>query len=122
MVSPINARWNVFLCNDIPRVRSFLDFTILEDSFLNSAATVHGLVQPASLKAIVHTRGELGLREWVNSLVILWIILLSISGDMPLWLCPGILGSGPRAVALDIDVVCATADTEETILTPVGSP
>jgi len=35
---------------------------------------------------------------------------------------PGIDGSGPGAIALNSDVVGASADAEETIFTPVGTP
>ena len=41
---------------------------------------------------------------------------------MPLFSSPGVLHGGPGAVALNSDVVGASADAEETILTPVGAP
>lgn len=50
------------------------------------------------------------------------IMLLFLSSLMPHRFRPGILGCGPGAIRLDCDVVSATADAEETIFTPVGTP
>jgi len=50
------------------------------------------------------------------------IMLLLLSSLMPHRLRPGIFGRGPGAIRLNCDVVGATANAEETILTPVGTP
>merc|ERR1711920_720655 len=57
------------------------------------------------------------LWEWIDGCVVVWIVLLSCSGRMLLLVSPGVLWSSPSTVALDVDVVGSSADTEETILT-----
>jgi hypothetical protein len=94
-----------------------LDLTFREGSLLNTAAAICGSLVLRSIIAVVG-----GLREGVDSSVVVRVVLLLISGGVPLSLGPGVLGSGPSAIGLDSDVVGASADTEETFLTPVGTP
>ena len=63
-----------------------------------------------------------GLWELVDSGIVERVVLLGLGGLMPDWGGPCVFRGGPRAVALDIDVVGSSADAEETALTPVVSP
>ena len=94
-----------------------LHFTFREDSFLNTATAICWSLVVRGISATVSR-----LREYVDSLVIKFAILLFISGGVPLSLGPGIFGSGPSTITLNCDIVGASADTEETFLSPVGSP
>jgi hypothetical protein len=116
-VSPVNNLWQVVLRVDVPGVWGSLDLTMLEDGLLNTASAGGWGVLDWCIDTVVS-----GLRELVDSLVIASVVLLSVSGGVPLSLGPGIFGSGPSAIGLDSDVVGASADTEETFLTPVGTP
>jgi hypothetical protein len=62
------------------------------------------------------------LWELVDGLIVQWVVLLSIGGLVPGLVSPGIFWSGPGAVRLDGNVVGASADSEETLLTPMVSP
>jgi hypothetical protein len=116
-VSPVSDIGEIFLGDNIPSMgREFL-VTTLELGMLNTAATSSGLV-----KHHFAITGESRLRERIDSGVILFVILLSIGGNVPFLLSPSIFGSSPSTVSLDSDVVGATADAEETFLTPVGTP
>ena len=116
-VSPVNVGGKVII--ELPSVRGGLE-RVLEDGVLNSAATGGGGI--SLVDEVVGGVRVLRLRESVDGLVVSWIVQLVIGGDVPFWLGPGVLGDSPGAVALNGDVVGTTADTEETILTPVGSP
>ena len=48
--------------------------------------------------------------------------MLSLGGLVPNFLGPGILRGGPSAIRLDVDIVGASADSEESLLTTVSSP
>lgn len=62
------------------------------------------------------------LREWIDSLVVLWVRFLGLSGNVPDLFSPSINWSGPVAITLNGNVVCTSAHTEETLLTPVRTP
>ena len=96
--------------------------SICEFGFVDPASTIHRLVCPASFQTPVHTWCVFRLREWIDSLVIVWVIFLLISCDMPNWFGPGVLGGGPSAICLNCDSIDSTADAEETIFTPVLTP
>ena len=48
--------------------------------------------------------------------------MFSLGGLVPNFLGPCILWGGPSAIRLDVDVVGASADAEESIFTPVSTP
>lgn len=48
--------------------------------------------------------------------------MFSLCGLVPNFLCPCILWGGPSAIRLDVDVVGASTDAEESIFTPVSAP
>jgi hypothetical protein len=116
-VSPVDDIGKVLGTVEIPSVGAELHLTFREGGLLNTATAICGSLVLRGISAVVS-----GLRELVDSLVIASVVLLSVSGGVPLSLGPGILGSGPSAIGLDSDVVRASADTEETFLTPVGTP
>ena len=116
-VSPVDDLGKVIVGVDLPGVRGGLDITTWDDGSLNTAATVGWELVDGGVITRVG-----GLRELVDSGIVEWVILLSIGGLMPGSLGPGVLGGSPGAVSLDGDVVGASADAEETILTPVGAP
>ena len=118
-VSPVDNLGKVSGVVDLPWVRRVGELLVatLKLGPLNTAATSgDGLVDGGIVAAV------LGLRELVDGVVVVGVVPLLIRGDMPRLLSPGVLRSGPGAVALDGDVVGATADAEETILTPVLTP
>ena len=96
-------------------MRRVLDVALGEFGVGNTAATAGG-GHALGLSSI-----EGGLRELVDSGVVIRVVLLSIRGNVPL-LLRDVRGGGPSAVALDGDDVGTTADAEETLLTPVGAP
>ena len=116
-VSPVDNSREVILRDLVPSVRGGLDLTTFEDGFLDTASTGGWCVVDGSINTVVSR-----LREGIDSGVVQWVVLLGLGGLMPDSLGPGVLGSGPGAVALNGDVVGASADAEETILTPVGAP
>ena len=120
-VSPVNAFGKVSVGSSLPCVRSGLGGGVGEIHLRDTAAL--GVVGEESLSSnSTGGRIEFSLRERVDSLVVLRVILLILSSLMPHLLSPGILRHGPRAVRLDGDVVFTTADAEETLFAPMGSP
>jgi hypothetical protein len=51
-----------------------------------------------------------------------WVVLLIIGGDVLLVLSPGILWDSPGAVRFNGDVVLTSDNSEETVFSEVGSP
>ena len=100
-----------------PSIRASLNITTWDGGSLDTASTVGWKL----IDRGVITRVS-GLRELIDGGVVEWVVLLSISSLMPDSFGPGVLGSSPGAVAFDTNVVGASADAEETILTPVGAP
>ena len=100
-----------------------MDFTIWEEGLLNTATSGLGSEEIVGWDFVLSCGFVVSwLWEWVDGCVVVWIVLLSCSGRMLLLVSPGVLWSSPSTVALDVDVVGSSADTEETILTPVSSP
>ena len=62
------------------------------------------------------------LWEWIDGLVVLWVIFLIRGSDVPLLISPGVKRRCPLAVALDGEIVHTSADTEEALLSPVSAP
>jgi len=62
------------------------------------------------------------LGEWIDSLVVLWVRFLGLSGSVPDLFSPGVNWSGPVAIALNSNIVCTSANSEETLFTPVRTP
>lgn len=65
---------------------------------------------------------EFGLRPWVDGSVVVWVLLLAISGLVPKWISPGIFGGAPSTARLYGDVVDSSANAEKAVLTPLSSP
>ena len=99
--------------------------TTFEDGSLNTASTGGLTIEELLLSWDDHRVGVDvidWLREWVDSLVVICVVSLSIGGLVHLWVGPGVLWGGPVASLLDGDVVGASADSEETTFSPVLSP
>ena len=94
-----------------------MNLTTFEAGNLDTACTIFSLFVDGCVKTVVT-----GLRHGVDGLIVSGVVPLVIGGLMPLFSSPGVLHGGPGAVALNSDVVGASADAEETILTPVGAP
>ena len=62
------------------------------------------------------------LWEWIHSLVIRRVVLLSLSCNVPNLISPGVQRCGPGAEVLKTEVVDSSADAEEARFTPVVSP
>ena len=120
LVSPVERLREVLVGEKVPAVGSLLDLTVLEEGLLNAAAVELGeeglFLELASLAV------ELILGEGIDSLVVLGIVLLLISGLVPHLVGPGVDWGGPGAVGLDGDVVDATAHAEEAFFSPGGAP
>jgi len=97
-----------------------------EEGFLNTACTTLGLSKEHAvfgrLNDLVVFKAVDGLGEFVYLLVVVNVVSLSVSSRVSLISSPGVLGSGHGAISLNGDVVSASADSEETILSPVGTP
>ena len=118
LVSPVESRGQVISGKDLVHVGCSLLGSIGESAFRNTAACRLNLIlQIGCLGSTVFR-----LRERIDGLIVLGVILLSVSGLVPHWVRPCVLGSGPGTVALNCNVVYATADAEEALLTPVGAP
>ena len=117
VVSPVDCG-SIILFNGLPGVWGVLQLTVLKDSLLNAAATNRHFI----CFTHVDFGAVLRLRHGIYSGVVVGIILFILSGLMPDWLRPCILWRGPGTVTLNIDVVSATADAEESIFTPVSAP
>ena len=118
-VSPVDNLGEVISGVGLPRERSSDDITVLgtEVSLLDTAATGGGGLVDGGVITVVG-----GLGELVDSEVVEGIVLLSIGSLMHFLLGPGVLGGGPGAIGLNVDVVGASADAEETFLAPVFTP
>ena len=116
-VSPVDDLREVFVGMNFPGIRASLNITTWDGGSLDTASTVRGKLVDGGIITRVG-----GLRELVDGVVVEWVVLLSFGGLMPDSLGPGVLGSGPGAVAFDTNVVGTSADAEETILTPVSAP
>lgn len=91
-VSPVDLLWDV--SEDLPGIWGGLD--LLVDRREGSLAATASLLKEAFwLVGGVSSWVVLRLRHGVDSLIIIWVILLLLSSDMPLWLSPGVLGSSP---------------------------
>jgi hypothetical protein len=88
-----------------------LELTSGESSLSDTAGTIS--------ERLLFTR-VLGLGEWVDSLVVVGIILLLLSGGVDA--CPVVDGDSPIAVRFNVEVVNASDDSEETLFAPVGAP
>jgi hypothetical protein len=88
-----------------------LELTSGESSLSDTASTIS--------ERLLFTR-VLGLGEWVDSLVVVGIILLLLSGGVDAG--PVVNGDSPIAVRFNVEVVNTSDDSEETLLTPVGAP
>ena len=118
LISPVNGGGKILFLVKLPRVRSLFQFTVSEDSFSSAASFDDCLLRFEEVNGLI----KLGLRELVNSGIIVWVVLLSLGGLMPNLISPRILWCGESTVALNVDVVDTTADTEEALLTPVSAP
>jgi hypothetical protein len=116
-VSPVDALRESISRVKIPSMRRELLFSAFKDGFFNTAATCW---RSFVLRDIIASIG--GLREGINGCIVQWIVVLSLGGLVPNFLGPGILRGGPSAIRLDVDIVGASADSEESLLTPVSSP
>ena len=118
-VSPVNDGGDIVvgLGNKVPGVGGVLHVTTLELSPGDTAATGGGGLVDGGVGTVVGV-----LREGVDGEVVFGVVLLGLGGLMPGLLSPGVLGGGPRAIRLDGNVVGASADAEETFLTPVLTP
>jgi len=100
-----------------PGAGGLLDGAILEGGLGNTAA-----LRLVHEEFIIIGGRVLRLRESVNSLVVGGRILLLFGGMMLNTDGPGVQGNGPGAVALNAEVINASNDLEETLLTPMGAP
>jgi hypothetical protein len=126
-VSPVNNCRNRVVAMNLPRVGSGFYWTVLEGSLLNSACSSSWGIEEFVIwdyrNLILASSGIEGrLGEGVDSLVIVFIILLFDGGLMPFLVSPGVLWRAPRAITFNVKVVNTSAKTEESLLTPVGSP
>jgi hypothetical protein len=126
-VSPVNNCGNRVVAMNVPRVGSRFDWTVFEGSLLNSACSSSWGIEEFIIwnyrNLILSSSGIEGrLGERIDSLVIVLIIFLFNGGLMPFLVSPGVLWRAPRAVAFNVKVVDTSAKTEESLLTPVGSP
>jgi|FrelakmetLWP11LW_1041352.scaffolds.fasta_scaffold82115_1 hypothetical protein len=117
-VSPVDSRREVLLGDYIPSMRRSLYGTVLKRSLRDSAATLKFTSHILSSDSW----GIFRLRERVNCLIVLFVVFLVFSSDMPDWSRPGIFRSSPCAVALNSNVIDTTAYTEETALSPMSTP
>jgi len=101
-----------------------VDLTFLtEVGLLNTASSVGGSEEVIGWDDVLAGCFVVGwLWEWVDGLVVSWVVLLLLGGGVLDLVGPGVLGGGPGAVGLDGDVVGSSADAEETVLTELGSP
>jgi len=54
--------------------------------------------------------------------VVLWVVLLFLSGDVSLFVGPGISWCGPSAISLNSKVVLSSDKLHETLFSPVSTP
>jgi len=105
---------------ELPTARAVNLFTLKELRFADAAAF------PARKELgrleVTCLRVKLSLREVIDHLVIVGIVLLFVSSLMPDLLSPGVLRSTPSTARFDGDVVDALADAEEALLAPLGTP
>jgi len=85
---------------NVPRVRSRFDWTVLECSLFNSACSSSWGIEEFIIwnyRNLILTSGgiEGRLGERIDSLVIVWIILLLNGGLMPFLICPGVFWRTP---------------------------
>jgi len=112
VVASINASPVNLLGEDINGGESVvhgLALTVGECCLSNTASSSWGLVA-----------GVLRLREWVDGLVVIRVILLRLGGGVNAG--PVVHWGGPVTVRLDIKVVDTSDDSEETLFAPVGAP
>ena len=124
-VSPVNRGWNIL--KDVPSVWDIFQLSANEFSICNTAIVLLGSFKEAirffcgnnvgSSRRVINW-----LREWIDSLVVLWVCFLGLSGNMPHLFRPSINWSSPWAVRLNVQVVHTSAKSEETLLTPVRAP
>jgi len=117
-VSPVNIFWKLFVANNFPSWST-------ESLWVNSIFAL--LKHASSIFGRVLIKEVLGLLEhkWIDSrvvLVVVWIILLFLSGDVFHSLSPGINWTGPGALTLDVQVVDSSDESEKSFFSPVGSP
>ena len=120
-VSPVNSGWEVVGLNHVPGVEGVLDGSVSPSGFCGAATSVLGGSQEF-FNFFLFSWRVFGLWEWIDSLVVVRVVLLSLGGDMLLHVGPGVNWGGPSAVRLNGDVVGASADAEETFFSPVMSP
>jgi len=122
-VAPVDSGGNIFLLDDIPSVGSGLDSTLnFKGSSLNTASLLSGGLEEGLLLHLARFEVVSRLGELVYCLVVSRIDLLNLSSVVPSLVSPGVLGSYPRAVFLDSNVVSSSADLSKALITPVLSP
>ena len=114
-VSPVNVGGEEVNGKDIPGSGGLLDGAIAEGCLGDTASLE--LVEEGFLGG-----DELRLRELVNSLIVVGVVLLLNSGCVHNTCGPGVLGHSPVTILFDTNVVDTTDNFEETILSPVGAP
>ena len=102
-ITPVPGFWKVGVRELLPGMNWWSLFTGWESSFLNSAGSLLFL-----------------LNSWSHNSWLLEFLLES--KFVSLISSPGILWSGPGAVSLNGDVVDTSDDSDETLLTEVGTP
>ena len=117
-VPPVSDVREVILSNHIPSVGREFDLGTVEVCLSNTAATSRGGILKGVLRV---SRFVSWLREIVNGVIVLGIVLLFIGRLMPN-LFRYILRSSPVTVALNGNVVGATANANKAFLAPVGTP
>lgn len=117
-VSPVNLGGEEVNRDKIPGGGGVLDGALSEGSFGNTAAL--NLIEEGAI--LVVASFELRLRERVNGLIVVGVVLLLFSCDVLHTLSPGIFRDSPVTILLDADVVNTTDNSEEAVLSPVGAP
>ena len=90
-----------------------LDFTVRVRVLLDTAAS--GLIHKSTAGSV----NRAGLREGVDSLVVVGVVLLLLGGDVLDAFSPGVLGHTPVTVAFNHNVVDTSHNLEEALFTPV---
>lgn len=114
--------------NNIPSMRNRLELTFGEVRVCKAAIVLLNFVQELLFDSFTwkniraRVRVIVGLRECVDGLVVVWVILLLLGGVMPDLLCPSVQRSCPGTESFNHQVVLASAKFEEAALSPVVSP
>lgn len=125
LVGPVDFGRDIFRLHEVPGVGNVLLLTSNEEGFLNTASTVLGLGEEGirlGLNNLISLSIVSRLRESVNSLVVKRRVFFGLSSGVSLISSPGVFRSSHSAISLDSDVVFTSADSEETIFSPVGTP